>query len=80
MKRMMETGKLPGIVRHVVAALHRQVILLWHSAAFMFRIYYSDDGYVWTAYNSRLSSTDLGQVFEREAATTTVYFDPPIRV
>ena len=51
-----------------------------HFFAFMFRIYHSDDGYVWKAYNSRLSSTDLGQVFEREAATTTVHFDPPIRV
>ena len=48
-----------------------------------FRVYYSDDGYVWTAYNSRLSSTDLGQVFESEniwSIAGTVEFDPPIRV
>ena len=48
-----------------------------------FRVYYSDDGYVWTAYNSRLSSADLGQVFESEniwSIAGTVEFDPPIRV
>ena len=44
------------------------------------RIYHSDDGYVWTAYGSQQPDTDLGRVFERQATTTTVQFDPHIRV
>ena len=64
-----------GQARLPTDTLHAVILL-----TFTFRVFYSDDGYVWTAYNSRLSSTDLGQVFERQTASSTVEFDPPIRV
>ena len=50
------------------------------TCSLFFRIYHSIDGYVWTAYDSKTSHTDLGEIFERQAETTTVQLDPPIRV
>ena len=44
------------------------------------RISYSTDGYVWTAYSSQPFDADLGEVFYREADTTHIEFNPPIRV
>ena len=45
-----------------------------------FRISYSEDGYVWTAYNSPLSDAVLGEVLTAESETTNIEFDPPIQV
>ena len=58
-----------------MTACATNIVLGW-----AFRLFYSDDGYVWTAYNSQLSDADLGEVFHREADTTHVEFNPPITV
>ena len=44
------------------------------------RISYSDDGFVWTAYNSQQSDADLGEIIPTVEAATHVEIHPPIRV
>ena len=59
-----------------MTACATNIVLGW-----AFRLFYSNDGYVWTAYNAQqLSDADLGEIFHRDGNTTYVELNPSIRV
>ena len=67
--------RLSCVISLGMTACATNIVLGW-----AFRLFYSDDGYVWTAYNSPLSDAVLGEVLTAESETTNIEFDPPIQV